>query len=489
VTDNMPDDIEEQLRAVLRARAGVPTASGDPVASVQQRMRRRSVRRGIAAGTTAAVCVAGIAIGATALAGNNTSSRPIGPAPVSSTPAPTTSPAPSESPSSQATSVAPTSAPPSAPVSEAVAPSPAPPLPPNVSALSLPADDTFYGVSTGSGQLLVTGIVTTSQDPPCVSVPVDPRALTLGTVTTGSCDDPASSGDRVYASSGDRVYFVVNNPDGGSTAFTSSIVIVTTNPTTGRSTTGPTVMRFSEASDTRPVAAYGGGWLWVYDVDTSNGPEVLQVSATTGQVEDVVRTPELYRPVLAANSDGLWMGNSIEGVQLSGAVFHVAPGSHVVTTVHSSGADNDIVDWMVADNGHVWAGIRRAGSSLLNLWRFDGPTGKVAVDGPEPSLEVGPNFVVGNEQDGLWLTTPDPPFGDTTSPTENQHLDVVRLDPDTGKPTVEAQLPPLDQVAAESGTTPETAAFFAGSYFLLQSPATGGSTDDFTQLLRITPLP
>ena len=362
-----------------------------------------------------------------------------------------------------------------------VAPSPAPPLPPNVGALSLPADDTFYGLSTQSGHLLVTGTVTSSQDAPCARVPVDPAALTLGAVTTGSCDDPASYGEQVL--------YVVNNPDGGSTAFTSSVVIVTTDPKTGKSTTGPTVMRFSEVSDTRPVAAYGGGWLWVYDVDTSNGPEVLQVSATTGRVEDVVRTPELYRPVLAANSDGLWMGNSVTGVQLSGALFHVAPGSHAVTTVLSSSADNDVVDWIVADNGHVWAGIRPAGSSLLNLWRFDGATGKVALDGPEPTIQAGSNFVVGSDQDGLWLTTPDPPFGATTSPTDNQHLDVVRLDPDTGRPTVEAQLPPLDPIAAESGTTPETAAFLAGSYFLLQSPGTGGSTDDFTQLLKVTPLP
>ncbi len=485
----MTDNMEEQLRAVLRERADEPTVSGDAVAAVQHRMRRRSVRRGVTAAATAAVCVAGIAVGATALAGNDDASRPAGPAVGASSLAPTTSAGPSRSPSPKTTSGASTSAPPSAapsappsaPASEAVAPSPAPPLPPNAAVLALPTDDTFYGVSTDSGQLLVTGTVTTSQDPPCVRASVDPSALTLGAVTHGSCDDPASSGERTS--------FVVNNPDGGSTAFTSSIAIVTTDPTTGKPTTGPIVMRFSEVSDTRPVAAYGGGWLWVYDVDTSNGPEVLQVSATSGRVEDVIHTPELYRPVLAANSDGLWLGNSITGVQLSGALFHVAPGSHVVTTVLSSSADDDVVDWMIADDGHVWAGIRRAGSSLLNLWRFDGPTAKVALDLPEPSLEVGPNFVVGNEQAGIWLTTPDPPFGATASPTANQHLDVVRLDPDTGKPIVEAQLPPLDLVAAESGTAPETAAFFAGNYFLLQSPGTSGSTYDFTQLLRVTPLP
>ena len=246
-------------------------------------------------------------------------------------------------------------------------------------------------------------------------------------------------------------------------------------------------MRISEASDTNPVVAYGGGSLWVYDVDTSNGPEAIQVSATTGQVEDVARTPQLYRPIMAANSDGLWLGNSIQGSPTAGTVFHVALASHLVTTVLPS--PNDAVDWMVADNGHVWTGIRPSSvSGVLSMWRFDGPKATVAVRTTEPSLQAGPNFVVGDEQDGLWLTTSDPPIGDYPAPTDNQHLDVVKLDPNTGKPTVEAVLPPLDQLDAESQTAPEQAAFSQGSYFLLQSPSVGGYTG-FTQLLRVSPLP
>jgi hypothetical protein len=481
VRDNRPDDMEEQLRAVLRERAGVPTAAGDPVASVQRRIRRRSVRRGIAAGTTAAVCVTGIAIGATALAGNNTSSRPIGPAPVSSTPAPA-SPGPT-SPSSPPSSP---SAPASSPVASAAvspAPSTAPsPLPSNVSSLTLPIAYTFFGLDTDSGPLSLTGAVaSTDPNAPCIRTPIDPSRLTLGAVTTGACGDPALSGERVAID--------VINPDGGSLAFTTSIAITVTDPKTGTPKTGPVVMRISEASDTNPVVAYGGGSLWVYDVDTSNGPEAIQVSATSGQVQNVVRTPQLYRPIMVANGEGLWLGNSIEGSPVAGTLFHVAPASHVVTTVVPS--PNDAVDWMVADSGHVWAAIRPNSSTLLTLWRFDGPKATVAFRTPEPSLEAGTNFVVGDQQDGLWLTAPDPPFGDTPSPTDNQHLDVVRLDPNSGKQTVEAQLPPLDQLAAEMQTIAGQGAFFAGKYFLLQSgqsPSESGYTA-FTQLLRVTPLP
>jgi hypothetical protein len=481
----MTDEMEERLRDVLRQRAQLPNVAGDAVAAVQDRMRRRTrQRRGVAVASTAALCVAGIAIAATALAGNGPAARPIGPAVTSSNPAtagataaPTTTP-----PTSPAATSPAASSPPSSVASGVVAPSSSPPsetLPPNVSSLALPSGYTFFGLTTDSGPLLLTGAVaSTDPNAPCIRTPVDAAALTLGAVTTGSCDDPAASGEQVAID--------VINPDGGSLAFTTSIAMTVTDPKTGTRKTGPVVMRISEASNTHPVVAYGGGSLWVYDVDTSNGPEAIQVSATTGQVEDVVRTPQLYRPIMAANGDGLWLGNSVEGSPVAGTVFHVAPASHMVTTVVPS--PNDAVDWMVADTGHVWASIRPSNApGLSNVWRFDGSKATVAFRTPEPSLEQGPNFVVGDEQDGLWLTTPDPPFGDTPAPTDNQHLDVVKLDPNTGKPTVEAALRPLDQLAAESGTTPETAAFFAGSYFLLQSPALVST--GLTQLLRVTPFP
>ncbi len=88
----------------------------------------------------------------------------------------------------------------------------------------------------------------------------------------------------------------------------------------------------------------------------------------------------------------------------------------------------------------------------------------------------------------MWLTTPDPPIGEFLSTRDNQHLDVVRLDADTGKPTAEAVLPPLDQLDAEMQTASGQSAFSQGSYFLLQSPSVGGYTG-FTKLLRVTPLP
>jgi hypothetical protein len=495
MTDDIPDDMAEQLRAVLRQRADVPTVAGDPVAAVQHRMRRRAVRRGIATATTAAVCVAGIAIGATALAGNDTATQPAGPAVGSSNPAPTVRPH-----TPQLSLPALPSAPASSPVASAAVVSPAPgtssaPLPGNVSSVVLPNGYSFGSLALVSGQLVLVGAAlstpgTAFAPPACASARISSNPFAISTPATSillvvpatnSCADPSSVGEQV------RMVATETTDPKSTSGVGGTIAIERHDPTTNIDTVGPIVMRYDVASDTRPVSAYGGGSLWIYDLDTSNGPEAIQVSATSGQVEDVVRTPAFSRPIIAANSDGLWLGNSIEGGQLPATVYRVAPGSHTVTTVVPS--PSDAVDWMVADQGHVWAGIRPSSvNGVLSLWRFDGPTAKVAFRAPEPSLQAGPNSVVGDEQNGLWLTTSDPPIGDYSAPTDNKHLDVVRLDPNTGKPTVEAQLPPLDLNTAESQTAAGQAAFFAGNYFLLQSPSVGGYTG-FAQLLRITPLP
>ena len=479
----MTDDMEERLRAALRDRAGVPIPVGDPVVSVHARMRRRTHRRGLAVACTAAVCVAGIAITATALTGNNTPSRPIAPALDSSNPPARPSPSPSPSPNRPITSAEATAPVISLPASPAT-PVPRITLPPNVSSLTLPRGYDFYGLSAGTAQLVADGSVpvpSSAVPTLCAAVSVEGDPLAVHGVTMTNCEDPASAGEEVAA-------VITEKSDSHSASgVTGTIAIAYHDAATDSYTVGPVVMKYTSASDSRPVSVYGGGSLWIYDLDTTNGPEAIQISATTGQVEEVVRTPAFSRPILAANADGLWVGNSIEGSVLAGTVFRVAPDSHVVSTVVSS--PDDAVDWLVADAGHVWAAIRPAtAGGALSVWRFDGPNATVALHTPEPTLQEGPNFVVGNEQDGLWLTTSDPPIGDYPSPTDNQHLDVVKLDPNTGKPTVEAQLPPLDTLDAESQTALGQAALFAGHYYLLQSPSVGGYTG-FTQLLEVTPLP
>jgi hypothetical protein len=70
-------------------------------------------------------------------------------------------------------------------------------------------------------------------------------------------------------------------------------------------TYGPVAMHYQDGSDTRPLSTYGPGSLWFYDVDTERGPELLRFSLLAGRLEQTVAMPKLYRPVIAADEDGV----------------------------------------------------------------------------------------------------------------------------------------------------------------------------------------
>ena len=55
-------------------------------------------------------------------------------------------------------------------------------------------------------------------------------------------------------------------------------------------------MVYDNASDTKPVSVVGRDWLWIYDVATTKGAELLQVSAASGKVVNTVSMPSPYAP-------------------------------------------------------------------------------------------------------------------------------------------------------------------------------------------------
>jgi hypothetical protein len=462
----MNEETEDSLRAVLRDRAQVVSASGDPVVLVEARMRKRFRRRSLGVAGAAAVGVTALAVGVNAFGASRTPTRPVGPEVVASQLSPSAAPSSSRTPS---VSSAPTP-------SGVVAPSGS--AAPNVAALQLPPGYLLDTVMAASDGLVVTGTTeSTEADPPCVSVPISTAPLSIGVVTTSRCPDSAALGRPIVAV---ITRSVVAGED------TGSIAIARFDSAVGKTATGPVVMTYSPASDTQPVFAYGGGLLWIYDVDTTNGPEAMAVSLSSGTVQGVVRTPKLYKPVIAANSDGLWLGNSIQGLDLSAPLFRIATGSHTTAAVMSG--YGKAVDWLVADEGHVWAGIRPTGGVEETMWRFDGVKAKPVFHAPEPRLPAATSTVVGGESDGLWAAVPYPPLGDTTSAGANKELDVLRIDPDTGAATVEAKLPPLPELAAQTGASPGSIALFDGACFVLEPPFQQGGYLGYSSLARITPL-
>jgi outer membrane protein assembly factor BamB len=187
---------------------------------------------------------------------------------------------------------------------------------------------------------------------------------------------------------------------------------------------GKVVMHFEDASDTRPQYAWYGRSLWIYDVATSDGSEVLRFDARTGKLLQRTAMPEMDRPVMVANGDGLWLDPAPNG-GMSGSNGNIVPVLHVVF-----GASKPIVAhrggraamWMAASAHTVWF-EQISGLSSVGIWRVDGTKVRLLA---RPK-KVGFQAVYGGGK--LWVLT----CG------VKEHL--LRIDPTDGTQTAVGQFP------------------------------------------------
>jgi hypothetical protein len=282
-----------------------------------------------------------------------------------------------------------------------------------ITALTLPAA-IFGSVQPAGGKVLVSG----STGNACVWLTVDPASLKV-TQSRGSCARPRRS---AYPA----VPVVTPNPRSPWQSVRIARV--------GASVTyGPPVMRYQDGSDTRPISTYGPGSLWLYDVDTERGPELLRFSSQTGRLEQTVAMPKLYRPVIAADEDGLYLMAAVNG-GLSGpgpaALYYVAPGARHPAVIHREGR---AALWITAHTHTVWTEII-SGTSDAALWRFDGARGHARrlwrrTIGAAPVATYG---------DGsLWAVTP---IWASRYSGQCTKAKVSRLDATTGRETVIAKV-------------------------------------------------
>jgi hypothetical protein len=137
------------------------------------------------------------------------------------------------------------------------------------------------------------------------------------------------------------------------------------------SVAGKVVMHFEDASNTRPQYVWYGRSLWLYDVATSDGAEVLRFDARTGALLQRTAMPQLDRPVMVANADGLWLdpapNGGISGVNVA-EVLHVAFGASKPVVVFRGGR---AALWMTASAHTVWF-EQISGQTSVAIWRIDG---------------------------------------------------------------------------------------------------------------------
>lgn len=214
---------------------------------------------------------------------------------------------------------------------------------------------------------------------------VQPVSLDVISVGATPCDDPRLVGEKVAP--------VESLPHVGSQ--TGVVRIATWDSETGTVRLGPVIMQYGNYSDTRPEWAYGGGYLWLYDVDTPSGAEVLRVSLSTGQVLATVKMPWLDRVILSAGADGLWVGQSVESGWQSGKsrpplLFFVGADTTKPTAVPQTGLH---FDWLLASGHGAWADVQ-TGMDSQSIETFSSPnaapsTVRVAGTGAKVPNNIG----------------------------------------------------------------------------------------------------
>ena len=355
----------------------------------------------------------------------------------------------------------------------------------------LPARYSFFAVSQTGFSLELTGldVPSTIANPPanakCVSARLDESTLRLYDLAVAICPAAGSSSP----------YWEVE-----SAQFTNHATarIAHRDRRTGKIVLGPVIMTWKDSSDSHPESIVGDGSLWLFDAATAKGSEVLRVSETTGQVENTIPIPGgLFRPILATDDDGLWMGVATNGGYAEGLpgspIYHIAVGSNVAKIVFTGG---HATSWMVASGHTLWDDILTVstpgGQVSQAIWRFDGPGAK-RVFHASTQLPYGVT-VIGDEAEGLWTVASQLQPG--SSPNADTDTDctgvpaVVYINPDTGRQRVVTTIPVGSVGSGNAGYGCENedlaesqGVIVAGDLYILED--TLSYDGSYTEVLRI----
>ena len=344
-----------------------------------------------------------------------------------------------------------------------------------VSEVNLSHSDQYDTITILDGRLTLSGHTPGARDAAiCHSAVVNPITLVLSRRRSGSCDNPMLSGVPVLPIEAGEPRVAFRGAGTGIGTDTVRIAHVTVAPPGYR--VGAVVMRSPQISDEHPSWAYGDGYLWLYDGASSQGSEVLSISLTSGAVLARVSMPNIPRPILAADSDGLWMAPAVNSAGL--AVYHLAP--HATTATAAVRLNRQYVSWMVADGHDVWLDLAFGGTTQT-LLRLHGDSAipalrvtlRASTLDDEVQTQGGGAAVVGTATDGLWAAVP---------PLQGNTQRIVRIDPNTGTPHRVAIITPGYAAPNSVAYGSHAAIAYDHSMFLLDPPQGGG----FSALYRIT---
>ncbi len=257
-----------------------------------------------------------------------------------------------------------------------------------------------FAVSPGYEASLTNGRIAGT----CNAAIVDPRTLVIGPVRTANCGDPSLYGEHVMP-----VAYVRRGSAAGSNGpmLAISIAVATPGARDGY-TLGPVLTTYPYCSGCQATWIRGDGFLWVYNPTANQhkrGGELFRISVKTGKVLRRWSMPSILRPLLAADSDGLWLSPSIESgvpgplpppadlIQYE-SLYRIAPNATKPKRVLIEGGDG--ARWLTAA-GHTASAAVSVPKSLgfSTVWTFT--ANKRPTHGPELSdSPMGAEFGVGS---------------------------------------------------------------------------------------------
>jgi hypothetical protein len=199
-----------------------------------------------------------------------------------------------------------------------------------------------------SGALWVTG--SRGGDPltgPCAVERIDPAQLAPVAYALSACGMNIVAGqDHLYLET------VEDSPDNGHAIRIESVSTADETSTVF----GPVVMTVVGSEIAHTQLGYADGWLWLYGY--TDGPEVVQISPTTGAVvRTVTDVPGIggTEPIIAAGPGGIWLAGGPGGP--GGPAFILSsPTAGGVIREFPAAPPSRTVEWLAAEAGRMWIG-------------------------------------------------------------------------------------------------------------------------------------
>ena len=156
-----------------------------------------------------------------------------------------------------------------------------------------------------------------------------------------------------------------------------AVQTLVTNRSTGDTSRGPILATFQWNSGSHPLWVRAPRALWIFELETSDGPTVWRVSDTTGAVLQTAKVPPLARPLLAADATGLYIAGagSFGGVRDT-LIVHLGIGaSHAVTILNTAprNANSELVSSIDLQGSTVVANVcvrPLTDPQPCHLWRY-----------------------------------------------------------------------------------------------------------------------